>query len=64
MDSTTNLDPQWVTWSYGTIKKIKAGGEPLTATRVTNIAFKNTKEEPGIPMINHLLKAASDTENW
>ena len=37
-------------------KNIKIGGEPLTATRVTSIAFRDTREEPGITIVNHFLK--------
>ena len=37
-------------------QKIKIRGEPLKATRLTSIAFGATKDEPGITIVNHLLK--------
>ena len=44
-------------------QKIKSGGEILPATRATSIAFKNTKEEPGITIVNHIIKSPSWNEN-
>ena len=38
-------------------QKILVRGEPMKATRVTRIAFGETKDKPGITIVNHIMES-------